>query len=104
MNIFAAFHVPAAKVTNSNDNRITLSTARYACEEAATLVHYVIALIEYTKLCQPLHLAKQRVARLKSDISEAEQKQLEKETEVFTSLERLLIIAELFNLFLRFNA
>lgn len=49
-------------------------------------MHYAIALIEYTKLCQPLHQAKQKVEKLKHDISEAEQKQLEKENEVRLSL------------------
>ena len=76
------FHVTAARGTASQENRITLAAARYASEEAAALVHYAIALIEYTKLCQPLHSAKQKVEKLKHDIIEAEQKQAEKESEV----------------------
>ncbi|CAF0874114.1 unnamed protein product [Rotaria sordida] len=76
------FHVPAVRGSNSQENRITLAAARYASEEAAALVHYVIALIEYTKLCQPLRLAKQKVEKLKQDLFEAEQKQLEKENEI----------------------
>ena len=58
------FHVNAARGTTSQENRITLAAARYASEEAAALVHYAIALIEYTKLCQPLHLAKQKVEKI----------------------------------------
>ncbi len=76
------FHVPAVRGTSSHENRITLAAARYASEEAAALVHYVIALIEYTKLCQPLRAAKHKVDKLKQDLLEAEQKQLEKENEV----------------------
>ncbi|CAF0936921.1 unnamed protein product [Rotaria sordida] len=77
-----SFHVPAVRGSSSQENRITLAAARYASEEAAALVHYVIALIEYTKLCQPLRLAKQKVEKLKQDLFEAEQKQLEKENEI----------------------
>ncbi len=76
------FHVPAVRGNTSQENRITLAAARYASEEAAALVHYVIALIEYTKLCQPLRLGKQKVDKIKQDLLEAEQKQLEKENEV----------------------
>ncbi|CAF3476774.1 unnamed protein product [Rotaria socialis] len=76
------FHVAASRSTASQENRITIATARYASEEAAGLVHYVIAVIEYTKLCQPLRLAKQKVEKIKQDLLEAEQKQLEKENEI----------------------
>ncbi len=76
------FYVPAVRGASSQETRITLAAARYASEEAAALVHYVIALIEYTKLCQPLRLAKQKVDKLKQDLLEAERKQLEKENEV----------------------
>ena len=78
------FHVPAARGGGggTQENRITLAAARYASEEAAALVHYAIALIEYTKLCQPLKFAKQRVEKLKQDLLDAEQKQTEKENEV----------------------
>jgi dynein heavy chain len=76
------FHVQPVRGGGSQDNRITLAAARYASEEAAALVHYVIALIEYSKLCQPLRTAKHKVEKLKQDLLEAEQKQLEKENEV----------------------
>ena len=95
------FHVPAVRGSSSQENRITLAAARYASEEAAALVHYVIALIEYTKLCQPLRLAKQKVEKLKHDLLDAEQKQLEKENEVREKI-RFLVQLENFALF-RFN-
>lgn len=74
--------MPAARATGTQENRITLGAARYASEEAAVLVHYAIALVEYTKICQPLRLAKEKVDTLKQELDEAEQKQLERETEV----------------------
>ena len=74
--------MPAARATGAQENRITLGAARYASEEAAVLVHYAIALVEYTKICQPLRLAKEKVDMLKQELLEAEQKQLERETEV----------------------
>ena len=82
LSLLPGFHVNPVRGAGSQENRITLAAARYASEEAAALVHYAIALIEYTKLCQPLHSAKQKVEKLKHDINEAEQKQLEKENEV----------------------
>jgi dynein heavy chain len=76
------FYVAPVRGASSQETRITLAAARYASEEAAALVHYAIALIEYTKLCQPLRLAKHKVDKLKQELLEAEQKQLEKENEV----------------------
>jgi dynein heavy chain len=76
------FYVAPVRGAGTQETRITLAAARYASEEAAALVHYAIALIEYTKLCQPLRLAKQKVDKLKQELLDAEQKQLEKENEV----------------------
>lgn len=76
-----------------------MAAARYASEEAAALVHYAIALIEYTKLCQPLHLAKQKVEKLHHDILEAEHKQMEKESEV---KKKILLLQLIFIVFDRF--
>ena len=33
---------------------LTISGAKYASEDCATLVHYTIAIVEYTRLCGPL--------------------------------------------------
>ncbi|CAF4406093.1 unnamed protein product, partial [Adineta steineri] len=76
------FHVPATRATAAQENRITLGAARYASEEAAVLVHYAIALVEYTRICQPLRLTKERVDKLKQELYEAEQKQIERENEI----------------------
>ena len=69
-----------------------MAAAHYASEEAAVLVRYVMALIDYTKLCQPLRVAKQKVEKLKQDITDAEQKQLEKENEVCSIFSFCLLI------------
>ncbi|UJR24993.1 hypothetical protein I4U23_006354 [Adineta vaga] len=76
------FHVPATRATAAQENRITLGAARYASEEAAILVHYAIALVEYTKICQPLCVTKAKVDQLKQDLIDAEQKRIERETEI----------------------
>ncbi|CAF1032650.1 unnamed protein product [Adineta ricciae] len=76
------FHVPPTRATAAQENRITLGAARYASEEAAILVHYAIALVEYTKICQPLRLTKEKVEQLKQELIEAEQKRIERETEI----------------------
>ncbi|CAF4460504.1 unnamed protein product, partial [Adineta steineri] len=72
----------ATRATAAQENRITLGAARYASEEAAVLVHYAIALVEYTRICQPLRLTKERVDKLKQELYEAEQKQIERENEI----------------------
>ena len=74
--------MPPTRATAAQENRITLGAARYASEEAAILVHYAIALVEYTKICQPLRLTKEKVEQLKQELIEAEQKRIERESEV----------------------
>ncbi|XP_064629693.1 uncharacterized protein LOC135488785 isoform X2 [Lineus longissimus] len=60
---------------------ITLSNARYASEDAATLVQYTIAIVEYTKLCGPLKQALERQHELEREIEESERLTQEKEAE-----------------------
>ena len=77
---------------NPNNSRgITISGARYASEDAATLVHYVIAILEYSRLCTPLNLAKEKVETIKQEQLDFERKKLEKENEA--SLENFLKIS-----------
>ena len=61
---------------------ITVAAARYASEDAATLVHYVIAVIEYTRQCGPLRGAKEKVEIIKAEITDYERKKQERENEV----------------------
>jgi dynein heavy chain, axonemal len=67
----------------NNSKGITIAGARYASEDAATLVHYVIAILEYSKLCGPLKDAKSKVEKLKNEQAEYEKGLQEKEIEVF---------------------
>lgn len=77
-------NIPAAKNPDINGSQkgITISAARYASEDAATLVHYTIAILEYCKLCAPLKAAKERVEAIKAEMAENERKRLERENEV----------------------
>ena len=69
----------------NNAKGITISGARYASEDAATLVHYVIAVLEYSRLCTPLNLAKEKVELIKQEQLDFERKKLEKENEASVS-------------------
>ncbi|XP_074662754.1 uncharacterized protein LOC141915202 [Tubulanus polymorphus] len=72
---------PPTRRTPSPDNTrgITLAAARFASEDAATLVQYTIAIVEYTKYCQPLKAALEKQHELEREIEENERKQQEKE-------------------------
>lgn len=61
---------------------ITLAAAKYSSEDAATLVNYTIAIVEYTQLCGPLKNALEKVQELQREIEENERLQMEKENEV----------------------
>lgn len=78
----SGIYQPTRGAGGFQDYRITLTAARYACEEAATLVRYAILLVEYTEMCHPLHVAQQRVARLTREIEEAEKREQERQEEV----------------------
>ncbi len=45
-------------------------------------MHYVIAVVEYTRQCGPLRLAKERVEFIKAEIADYERKRQERENEV----------------------
>ena len=61
---------------------ITIAAARYASEDAATLVHYIIAIIEFSRQCGPLRSAKEKVEMLRSEITDYERRKQEREHEV----------------------
>lgn len=67
---------------------ITISGARYASEDAATLVHYAIAILEYSRLCGPLRMAKEKVDAIKKEISENERRKQEIEKEVIIKFQQ----------------
>ena len=79
-------NIPAAKADQNakggTGGGITISAARYASEDTATLVHYVIALLEYTKMCKPLKEAKEKMESIKFEQVEFERKKQEYDAEV----------------------
>lgn len=76
-------NIAASKSSDSQNLKgITISGARYASEDAATLVNYVIAILEYTRLCIPLKAAKDKVEAIKHEQSEFERRKMERENEV----------------------
>ena len=61
-------NIPAMKsVDQLTSKGITISAARYASEDASVLVHFSIAILEYSKLCIPLKAGKERVEALRLD-------------------------------------
>lgn len=56
---------------------ITIAAARYCSEEAATLVAFVVALVEYTRLCGPLRACLSRVQELEVEKEDNEWKDQE---------------------------
>ena len=68
-----------------NTRGITLSAAKYSSEDAATLVSYTIAIVEYTRLCGPLKQSLERKHELEREIEENERLQRERENEVSSS-------------------
>lgn len=77
-------NIPAAK---SEAKGITISAARYASEDASILVHFAIAILEYSKLCIPLKAAKEKVESIRQEQIDYDRKKREQEQEVnFISL------------------
>ncbi len=76
-------NVAPTKMSDTEKSKgITLAAARYASEDAAVLVHFVIAVVEFTRMCGPLRLAKERVEHFKKDIADYELKKQERDNEV----------------------
>lgn len=72
-------NIPAAK---SDVKGITISAARYASEDASILVHFAIAILEYSKLCIPLKAAKEKVESIRQEQIDYDRKKREQEQEV----------------------
>lgn len=70
------------KQTETNQKGISITAARYASEDASALVHYSIAIIEYSKLCVPLKTANAKVELIKQQQAEYEKKKQELDIEV----------------------
>lgn len=77
-NIAPAKYIDSTQVSKG----ITISGARYASEDAATLVHYAIAILEYSRLCGPLRAAKERLDAIRREMAENERRKQEMENEV----------------------
>ena len=75
-------NIPAIKSTDQFAKGITISAARYASEDASVLVHYSIAILEYSKLCTPLKVGKERVEALKQDQIDYDRKKRHHEKEI----------------------
>ncbi|XP_051780690.1 uncharacterized protein LOC114649411 [Erpetoichthys calabaricus] len=75
---------PAKKFSASDSNTgkggITIAAARYSSEEAAVLVAFVVALVEYTHLCGPLKACLRRVQELEGAKQDLEIHKQELET------------------------
>lgn len=80
-------NIPAASKANESKG-ITISAARYASEDASTLVHFAIAILEYSKLCIPLKAAKEKVESLRQEQIDYERRKKEQEQEII-KLQRL---------------
>ena len=74
-------NIPAVKSIDAPKG-ITISAARYASEDASILVHFAIAVLEYSKLCIPLKAAKEKVESIRQEQVDYERKKREHEQEV----------------------
>ena len=83
-SLFVDVSIHAKKRTPSPDHTkgITIANAKYSSEDAATLVQYTIAIVEYTRRCGPLKASIERMHELQREIEENDRLQREKEKEV----------------------
>jgi len=74
----------AVRRTPSPDNTrgITIAAAKFSSEDAAVLVQYTIAIVEYTRLCVPLKAALEKQHKLEREIEENERIAKEKANKV----------------------
>ena len=86
-----------------NSKGITISAARYASEDASILVHFAIAVLEYSKLCIPLKAAKEKVEALRQEKIDYDRKKREHEQEVYLNFFFLLFCCSLIVLFMSLN-
>lgn len=69
-----------------NTRGITIAAAKFSSEDAATLVQYVIAIVEYTQVAGPLVTASNKQLDLEAEIAESERRNLEKLKEACSRL------------------
>ena len=74
----------AVRRTPSPDNSrgITIAAAKFSSEDAAVLVQYTIAIVEFTRLCGPLKSALEKQNKLEREIEENERIAKEKANKV----------------------
>ena len=65
-----------------NSRGITIAAAKFSSEDAAVLVQYTIAIIEFTRLCGPLKSALEKQHKLEREIEENERIAREKANKV----------------------
>ncbi|XP_078503742.1 dynein axonemal heavy chain 5-like [Lissotriton helveticus] len=79
-------HSDSSPTRDSNKGGITIAGARYSSEDAATLVTFVVAVIEYTRLCGPLRDCLKKLDELEKEKEECS-KEEEKVTNVIENIE-----------------
>ncbi|KAG8582082.1 hypothetical protein GDO81_007910 [Engystomops pustulosus] len=72
-------HIDYNKNKDAKRGGITIATARYSSEDAASLVAFVVAVVEYTRLCAPLKECQKKMSNLEKEkedliVKEAESK------------------------------
>nr|DBA26446.1 TPA: hypothetical protein GDO54_010703 [Pyxicephalus adspersus] len=60
-------HNDADKMKDNKKGGITIAAARYSSEDAASLVAFIVAIIEYTRLCVPLKECQKKLADLERE-------------------------------------
>ncbi|KAM4043310.1 dynein axonemal heavy chain 5-like isoform 1-T1 [Anomaloglossus baeobatrachus] len=60
-------HIDSSKNKDAKGGGITIATARYSSEDAASLVAFVVAIIEYTRLCVPLKECQKKLTNFEKE-------------------------------------
>ncbi|XP_073531710.1 dynein axonemal heavy chain 5-like [Phyllobates terribilis] len=60
-------HIEAKKNKDAKGGGITIATARYSSEDAASLVAFVVAIIEYTRLCVPVKECQKKLSNIEKE-------------------------------------
>ncbi|XP_044146080.1 dynein axonemal heavy chain 5-like isoform X2 [Bufo gargarizans] len=60
-------HIDYNKNKGAKGGGITIATARYSSEDAASLVAFVVAIVEYTRLCAPLKECQKKLSNLEKE-------------------------------------
>ncbi|XP_077137822.1 dynein axonemal heavy chain 5-like [Ranitomeya variabilis] len=60
-------HIDSKKNKDAKGGGITIATARYSSEDAASLVAFVVAIIEYTRLCIPVKECQKKLSNIEKE-------------------------------------